>query len=77
MDHMGSCLSHHIKLWADKHSCTGEIKGGTVNLKHHNFVVTSNYHPRDLFGGGPEKESLCVAIEERFEIIQMLCRPKE
>lgn len=31
-DIKGSCLSHFFKLWPDRHSCKGEIKGGTVAL---------------------------------------------
>lgn len=41
---------HLLKIWADKWSCTGEYKGGTVQLRHERFYVTSNYKPIDLFG---------------------------
>lgn len=57
-------LGHHLKIWADKWSCTGEIKGGTVNLKHKRFIITSNYHPDDLW----EEENMREAIKRRFQI---------
>lgn len=37
------CLSHHIKIWADKYACTGETKGGTISLRHTHFIITSNF----------------------------------
>lgn len=58
-------LGHHLKIWADKWSCTGEIKGGTVNLKHKVFIITSNYHPDDLW----EEDNMREAIKRRFKIV--------
>lgn len=62
----GGCvvLGHHIKIWADRYACSGEVKGGTVHLQHQRFVVTSNYHPRDLWEG-----QMLEAIVRRFKII--------
>lgn len=60
-------LGHYLKIWADKWSCTGETKGGTVQLRHRLFVVTSNYHPSDLFG---DDAVICEAICRRFKIIE-------
>jgi hypothetical protein len=48
-------LGHYLKIWADKYPCTGEIKGATVQLKHHRFIVTSNKDIDDLFNK-PEDE---------------------
>lgn len=67
-DKMGVCLGHYLKIWADKWACTGEIKGGTVNLRHKKFIVTSNYHPSDLW---EEDRTLLDAILRRFEIINL------
>lgn len=44
------CLSHYLKIWADKYGCRGEIKGSTIALKHKVLVVTSNYAIHELFG---------------------------
>lgn len=67
-------LGHYLKIWADKWSCTGEVKGGTVPLNHRNFIVTSNYSIEQVFG--PEehdnekakkaKAELVAAIKRRF-----------
>lgn len=37
------CLAHYLKIWADKWSFLGEVKGGTVAPVYETFVVTSNY----------------------------------
>lgn len=57
-------LGHYLKIWADKWSCTGEVKGGTVPLQHERIIVTSNYSIRTLWA---EDENMAAAIERRFE----------
>jgi hypothetical protein len=59
-----SCLNHYLKIWADKWPCTGESKGGTLNLHHRAFIVTSNYEPEDLVRGD---QAMCQAIRRRFK----------
>lgn len=58
-------LGHHLKIWADKWAATGEVKGGKVNLRYSKFIITSNYHPSELW---PEDERLEAAITRRFKI---------
>ena len=33
-DKKGDCLSHYLKIWADRYGCTGEVKGAQVSLCH-------------------------------------------
>lgn len=68
-------LAHYLKIWSDKYSCSGEIKGGTVKLRHKWFVVTSNYDIDNLFGekGGV----MCSAIKRRFTEIELRERTDE
>lgn len=68
-----SVLGHYLKIWADKWECTGEVKGGMVNLKHTKFIVTSNYLPSDLW---KDDEPMRKAIERRFKIKKMLVKYK-
>lgn len=72
LDHGGSCLAHHIKIWTDLHSCTGETKGGTVCLQHRVFIITSNYTPRELFEGDGKTvdEDQINAITERIRFFE-------
>lgn len=65
-DKGGQCLAHHIKIWADKWKCTGEIKGGTIPLNFSRLYITSNYRPCDIFG--TEDGELLKAIERRFQV---------
>jgi len=58
-------LGHYLKIWADKWACNGEIKGGTVALRHKVFVVTSNYEIEDLF----KEKNMAEAVFRRFRII--------
>lgn len=41
-------LLHHLKIWADKFPCKGEVKGYNVWLHHDWFVVTSNFTIREI-----------------------------
>jgi len=71
------CLGHYLKIWADKWTCTGELKGSTVPLLHRVFYVTSNYHPAQLWPEQPHLEedpnpAMLEAILRRFKIIHML-----
>lgn len=57
-----------FKKWADRHATTGEIKGGTVELQHQTFIVTSNYSIDECFD--PSKPGFGVlneAIRSRFQ----------
>lgn len=62
----GKFLGHYLKIWTDKWACSGEVKGGTVHLRHHQFVITSNYSIEQMF---PEDISLQEAIRRRCEVI--------
>lgn len=71
LDTGGACLSHHLKIWADKWGNKGEIKGGFTMLTYETFIVTSNYMPRDLW---PNAEELIEAISRRFILIVFIKR---
>lgn len=60
------CLAHYLKIWADRYACTGEIKGSTIPLNFDKLVVTSNYHPAQLF----KDEQMTAAIIRRFKITE-------
>jgi len=59
-------LGHYLKIWADRWACSGETKGGTVNLRHHRFIVTSNYTPEHFWG---DDVAMCDAINRRFRVL--------
>ena len=68
-DRKGECLSHHLKIWADRYGAFGEIKGGQVPLAYERFYITSNYSPSQVFSEDPD---LLAAIERRFKVVHML-----
>lgn len=60
-----------LKIWADKYVFDGEVKGGTIKLRPHIIVVTSNYRVEELFGFDP---ILAEAINRRFYKVPILRR---
>ncbi len=62
-------MGHLLKIWMDHYDCTGETKGANVPLLHRDFVVTSNYTIRELYGH--KGEEMVKAIERRCKIIRM------
>ena len=58
------CLVHHLKIWADRYPFPCEVKGGKIDIRPTKVIVTSNYHPRDIF----ERQQDAEAIMRRFRI---------
>lgn len=46
---MDNVLKHELKIWSDSYHCAAEVKGGTVNLRHHRFIITSNYRIDEIY----------------------------
>ena len=70
-------LVDHLKRWADPWvPFISEAKGGAMPPDYDIFIVTSNWHPRDIWGD--EKESL-GPILRRFKIkeFKQLRMPEE
>lgn len=66
-DSHGHYLAHLLKIWSDKWSCSGEIKGGSVALQHRDFVVTSNFTIDEIF----TDPKFAEPIKRRFKLITM------
>ena len=42
---------NHLLRWFDRYKCLVENKGGMLALHADKFIVTSNFHPSDVFCG--------------------------
>lgn len=44
-----ACLGHHMKIWSDRYAYKCEVKNGTIDVRPKKIIVTSNYHPTDIW----------------------------
>lgn len=65
-------LGHHLKRWADRYSFPAEHKGHTYQIRPLKIIVTSNYHPQEIFTKDPV---LLEAILQRFRLTQFTQSP--
>ena len=59
-----------LKNWADIFPFQAEIKGGSMTIRPERIIVTSNYHPREVFG---EKD--LGPIMRRFKVVSVADLP--
>lgn len=59
-------LATHIKQWTDHYVTPVEVKNGGNTVRPEVFVVTSNYHPREIF----TKDADLQPILRRFKVIE-------
>jgi len=62
---------NHLLRWFDRYKCLVETKGGMVALYAETFIVTSNFHPCNLFKFGDEVNPQLPALERRMTITEM------
>lgn len=60
-------LMRNTKIWTDRYSFIGEIKGGGMHIRPKQIIITSNHSPTDVFGDGVDGQ----AIVRRLQVIHM------
>lgn len=51
-------LASHLKIWADHYPFQGEVKGGSRLIRPKKIIVTSNYHPLEIFQNHQDLEPI-------------------
>jgi hypothetical protein len=66
LDKKHDYMGYHLKIWADRYAFQVEIKGGAKMIRPKAIIVTSNYHPRDIW----DDESTLHPILRRFKVVR-------
>lgn len=69
-DKVHKVMAHHLKIWADWKAFPAETKGGTLSIRPKRIIITSNYHPRDIWDPQEEHASY-FPVMERFVLTEM------
>lgn len=56
---------YYLKIWADHYSFPAQIKGGQMMIRPRKIIVTSNYHPRDIW----QDDTTVGPLERRFTLV--------
>jgi len=63
---------NHLLRWFDRYKCLVETKGGMIALLADTFIVTSNFHPDEIFVSPIEgTHPQLPALLRRIELIKM------
>lgn len=65
-------LAYYLKIWLDRYPFMAQVHFGTVNIRPQKVVITSNFHPSEIFCPGeppsPEDQLTYEAIHRRIKI---------
>ena len=64
-------MSSLLKRWADKYAFTAETKGGMISIRPPKIIITSNYHPSDIW---ELQRDITDPIFARFEVLETHAR---
>lgn len=71
----GKALTAHLKQWLDIYSFKVEYKGGAKDIRPPLIIITSNFHPWDIWGEKPE--AWYEPIMQRLDILYVGSTPSD
>lgn len=68
LDKAHAYMGYHLKIWADRYAFIAETKGSARMIRPKRIIVTSNYHPKDIWDDSTTLEP----ILRRFKCIHVV-----
>lgn len=62
-------MGYYLKIWADRYAFPVEVKGGRKVIRPEKIVVTSNYHPNEIWESEP---GTLKPLLKRFKVVHFL-----
>lgn len=70
-----SVLGYHLKIWADHYPFPAEVKGATTQIRPKRIIVTSNYHPNQIWDDKVLVEAVCRRFKMTYMPVENLVMP--
>lgn len=68
LDKKHDYMGYHLKIWGDRYAFVAETKGSSRYIRPKTIIVTSNYHPRDIW----TDDTTLNPILRRFKVVRFM-----